>query len=117
MSDQHTDHTVLYLKIFGALACLTLLTVGISYIDFPGHIGIFVGLAIASMKAYLVASIFMHLKWEKPIIYGILGLTVFLAIVMFVLPMVDFAWTDTATPTDVAAQGPSHAVEADASNH
>lgn len=102
----HANHTALYLKIFGALAILTLLTVGISYVHLPGKSGILVGLLIACVKAGLVASIFMHLKWEKTLIYGLIGLTLFFAVFLFGLPMIDFAWTGSAQPADVAAQVP-----------
>ena len=117
MSEKHTDHTALYLKVFSALMVLTVLTVGASRIHFPGHLGMIVGVLIACLKAGLVASVFMHLKWEKPLIYGVLGLTLFFAVFLFGLPIIDFAWIDSHTPTDVAAQGPHRAPASDSSGH
>jgi cytochrome c oxidase subunit 4 len=67
-----------YLLVFGALMVGTLITVWASYIDFgtPG-INILVALIIATVKAGLVASFFMHLIDERKLIYGLLGATVF----------------------------------------
>lgn len=87
------DHTKAYLMVFGALLVLTVATVGVSYIHLSKGLGLFVGLLIATVKASLVASIFMHLKWEKPLIFAFLGLTVAAAVIMFVLPIIDSQWT------------------------
>jgi cytochrome c oxidase subunit 4 len=67
-----------YLLVFGALILGTIGTVWASYIDFgsPG-INIVVALVIATVKAGLVASFFMHLIDERKLIYGVLGATVF----------------------------------------
>lgn len=89
----HEDHEGLYLKVFGMLCVLTVLTVGVSYIHFPKPFGLLIGLAIAAGKAALVASFFMHLKWEKALIYYVLGLTAFFAVFLFVLPIADIAVT------------------------
>ncbi|OIO12063.1 MAG: hypothetical protein AUJ52_00910 [Elusimicrobia bacterium CG1_02_63_36] len=87
----HEDHEALYLKVFGMLCVLTALTVGVSYFHFPKPFGLLIGLAIAVGKAALVVSFFMHLKWEKALIYYVLGLTAFFAVFLFVLPIADFA--------------------------
>jgi caa(3)-type oxidase subunit IV len=41
---------------------------------------------IAAIKAGLVASIFMHLKWEKKIIYWVLVLCFVLFAVLMIVP-------------------------------
>lgn len=56
-----------YLNILLALLVLTIVTVAASRIDF-GNFNKLVALGIASVKAYLVATTFMHLKFEKPLI-------------------------------------------------
>ncbi len=68
MADAHSDaskHMKAYIGVFIALAVFTVLTVSASrmHVSTPMHIGI--ALAIAAFKASLVATIFMHLKWEK----------------------------------------------------
>lgn len=64
----HADvskHVKTYLLVFGALAVGTILTVLAAqiHVSTPAHITI--ALAIAVVKASLVAAIFMHLKWER----------------------------------------------------
>jgi caa(3)-type oxidase subunit IV len=48
---------------------------------------IILGLLIATFKAGLVAMIFMHLNNEKPMIYKVLGYTVFFAIGLMFLTL------------------------------
>ena len=50
-----------YLYVFGALAVLTLITVGISYLHLPIHEAVILALIVASIKGSLVAAFFMHL--------------------------------------------------------
>ena len=52
--------------VFGALLVLTLITVGVSYLDLPEVETVVVALIIATTKASLVAMFFMHLKGERP---------------------------------------------------
>ena len=66
-----------YLYVFGALAVLTLITVGISYLHLPIHEAVILALIVASIKGSLVAAFFMHLISERKLIYGVLMLTVF----------------------------------------
>jgi len=82
------EHIKIYLNVFGALAILTLVTVAVSYLELSTVEGIMLALAIASVKASLVAGYFMHLISEKQTIIWILILTfVFFLILMF-LPLI-----------------------------
>jgi len=68
MGGAHDDvgkHVQAYIRVFAVLAILTVVTVAVSRIHFPGAGNILVALAIAVVKASLVAAIFMHLKWER----------------------------------------------------
>jgi len=56
-----------YLKVLIWLLVLTVVTVGTARMDF-GIMNKVVALSIASYKAYLVATIFMHLKFEGKLI-------------------------------------------------
>ena len=87
----HHPNTKLYLMVFGALLVLTVVTVTVSYLHFPPALGIAIGLAIATVKASLVASFFMHLKGERALIYGLLCLTIIFVTALFVLPISDTA--------------------------
>ena len=66
-----------YLMVFGMLAILTLITVGISRLKLPAWEAIALGLTVAVIKGSLVAAFFMHLISERKLIYGVLLFTVF----------------------------------------
>jgi cytochrome c oxidase subunit IV len=66
-----------YLIVLGALATLTLVTVGISRLHLPSWESIALGLAVATIKGSLVAAFFMHLISERKLIYAVLLFTVF----------------------------------------
>lgn len=57
----HVHPASLYVKIFVALVFFTLLTVGLSRIHL-GHWNFFIAVVVATIKASLVATFFMHLK-------------------------------------------------------
>lgn len=66
-----------YLIVLGALATLTLITVGISTLQLPTGQAIALGLAVATIKGSLVAAFFMHLISERKLIFAVLLFTVF----------------------------------------
>jgi cytochrome c oxidase subunit 4 len=72
-----------YLAVFGALLVLTLITVGVSYLQLPTTPGVLLAIAIATAKASLVAMFFMHLKGERPMVYWALTLTAVLFVALF----------------------------------
>ncbi|MEY4508302.1 MAG: hypothetical protein RLZZ450_424 [Pseudomonadota bacterium] len=57
----HVHPAATYVKIFAALVGLTLLTVGLSRVHL-GNWNFFIAVAVATVKATLVAMFFMHLK-------------------------------------------------------
>jgi len=74
--------------VFGALLIGTVITVAVSYVDFgSAAVNIGIGLAIATVKAALVACYFMHLIDERKMIYGVLGATVFFFIGLMYLTL------------------------------
>jgi cytochrome c oxidase subunit IV len=83
-------HVRTYYKVFGALMVLTVVTVAVSYLHMPVIPAVIVALTIASFKAALVASVFMHLKGETQIVYWSLYLTAVFFVLLFALPM----WTE-----------------------
>ncbi len=76
-----------YLMVGGALLVGTAITVAVSYVNLGVAGNITLGLIIATVKASLVAAIFMHLNHEKAWIYGSLVLTVAFFIVLMFLPV------------------------------
>ena len=91
MGDAHADiskHVKAYIRVFAALAILTIVTVAASRIHFPGEGNMIVALLIAAFKASLVAAIFMHLKWEKaPSIWWVLAVCAIFFVVLIFLPV------------------------------
>ncbi len=80
------SHIGAYVKVGVALLVLTGITVGLSYVDFGSRsMNIVVGMIVASIKAGLVAAIFMHLKGEKITIWRFLWMTTIFAIGLFFL--------------------------------
>ena len=101
MSDHNIEsHIKVYWNVFFALLMFTVLTVAVSYYDFGSVFWtLFVGLAIACFKGYLVAAYFMHLNDETKTIYSILVLSAIFLAVLMTIPM---AWRSS---------GESHASE------
>ena len=93
--EHHVDPLWLYWGIFGALLVMTVVTVGASYIDF-GAANTIIAVIIASIKAFLVAFFFMHLRHDKPF-----HTLVFLAGLLFLSFLFLFTLTDQGTRNDV----------------
>lgn len=76
-----------YLLITAALFVLTVVTVAVSFVDLGGF-NVVVALAVASVKATLVALFFMHLWYDNKLymlifVIAIVILAVFIIIIMF----------------------------------
>jgi cytochrome c oxidase subunit 4 len=104
-------HAQGYIAVFAALLALTLVTVGMSYLQLPSGPTIALGLAIASAKAALVVLFFMHLKSEKPMVFWPLALTMFLFIALFAFVL----WTE-ADHIVLKSQLPTSNVQSRTSN-
>ena len=89
-STQENRHAIsikAYIATGAALLILTAVTVGVSFIHLGGWNAV-AAVGIASLKAILVALIFMHLLYDKKIFLvifsvAIVFLTIFLALTMF----------------------------------
>src|SRR5688572_94870 len=66
-----------YLTVFAALAGLTIITVIIARCHLPTWQAVSLALLVATIKASLVAAVFMHLISERKLVYGVLVLTAF----------------------------------------
>ncbi len=85
--DDHHDvskHVKKYLLVGGLLLTFTALTVFLSYVDFGSRkANMSVGMFVATIKAALVAAIFMHLNAERQLVYRILIFTGFFVFALF----------------------------------
>jgi cytochrome c oxidase subunit 4 len=86
-AEEMKQHVMKYVAIGGLLLLFTGITVLAAQLHLPRAGAIYVGLAIAGVKGFLVAGYFMHLFDEKKIIYRTLVLTA----VLF-LPLLFFPW-------------------------
>ena len=122
MSNDMKHHIKVYRNVFIALLVFTGLTVVASYIRFEEMfpnalwVGLFVGLLIAFVKAYLVAANFMHLNNEKNFIYMSLAMTVVFFFVLFLMPTL---WHNDGmtSPDHVPIQNGEVYKEVDDSHH
>ena len=76
--------------MFIALATLTMITVGISYLDLSTGPAVTLALFVALIKGSLVAAFFMHLISERKLIYAVLVFTVFFFLALIFLPLGSF---------------------------
>lgn len=84
--EEFKKHLSKYYVVFVALLCLTAITVGVSYLHLNRPLAITIALIIASVKAGLVAAVFMHLIDEKKVIYAVLLLTALFFALVLLLP-------------------------------
>jgi cytochrome c oxidase subunit IV len=75
--------------VWVALVVLTGVTVGVTHVDLGG-LALWVAMAIATLKASLVALYFMHLRYDRPV-----NLIIFLGTLLFVFLFVGMALVDT----------------------
>jgi len=78
-----------YLNVFFALMLLTALTTAAAFVDF-GSFNDVIAMAIAGTKAGLVIAIFMHVKYQSPLIriFAVAGFAWLL--IFFVLILTDY---------------------------
>ena len=87
------QHVMRYVMVGVTLLVFTGITVALSYVDFGARkANVAVAMLVATLKAGLVAAIFMHLAAEKRLIYRILFFTGFFVMGLFWLILL--AWYD-----------------------
>ena len=85
----HVVPVKVLLGVWAALMLLTFVTVAATWVDL-GEMNLALALAIATVKATIVALYFMHLRWDKP-----MNAVVFVTAIGFVLLFVLIAILDT----------------------
>ncbi|MFN3325192.1 MAG: cytochrome C oxidase subunit IV family protein [Bryobacteraceae bacterium] len=112
----HHGGPKLYLAVLLALLFLTVVTVGASMVDFGSPtVNVVIALAIATLKAALVALFFMHLAFDKPInslilLAGLLFLGVFLGFCLIDVEARDPLWPKNWKPVQEMPVAPSEGV-------
>ena len=92
----HHGGPKLYAAVLAALLVLTTITVTASYVDFGSPaVNVVMALAIASLKASLVALYFMHLRYDKPLVSIIFVSGLFFLGLLLMLTMIDAGSRDS----------------------
>lgn len=86
---QHVVPRLVYYQVFAALLALTLLTVGIAYLDL-GPLNIALALGIAICKALLVMLFFMHLRYSTHLLWIVAGAGVIWLGHLLLFTMIDY---------------------------
>jgi caa(3)-type oxidase subunit IV len=97
-----------YLIIFASLAVLTLLTVGVAYMNLPHAAGVVIALVIAALKVFLIAAFFMHLRAEHRLINWTVAACCVLVLILIVFVLPDLG----IHPAEEAARHALHDLEA-----
>ncbi len=80
-----------YILVWFALMTLTGVTVAVAGINF-GSITILTALVIASVKTYLVLTVFMHLKTESVTFKVFVGVAILFLAISFILLFSDYSF-------------------------
>jgi len=62
----HVMPVRLLIGVWGALMVLTIITVAVTSVDLGSKTNLVIAMAIATVKAGLVVTYFMHLRWDRP---------------------------------------------------
>jgi cytochrome c oxidase subunit IV len=62
----HLTPVRLLVGVFGILMVLTAITVAATYVDLGPRMNLIIAMVIATVKAGLVVTYFMHLRWDRP---------------------------------------------------
>jgi len=81
----------IYVLVWLGLMALTGLTVAVAGINIGG-LTVATALIIASVKAYLVITIFMHLRSERTVFKVFLSVAAFFLIITFILLFSDYSF-------------------------
>jgi len=87
-AEEIRSHVKVYLMIFAALLVLTLVTVGVSFLNVSIPMAIAIALVVAGIKGSLVACYFMHLISERGFVFWVLGICVVFFFALMFLPLI-----------------------------
>ena len=87
-SEHHVIPLKVYFNVLGALLVMTVITVAAARVDF-GQMNTIIAMGIASVKAFLVLSYFMHLKYDDKTYWVIFGTAIFGLLVLYFFSELD----------------------------
>ncbi len=101
----HVSSPLFMIGIFATLIVLTIVTVAVSYVDL-GSANSFVALLVATLKAGLVSTFFMHLRWDRPF-----HALVFIFSFVFLAIFIGFTNDDLSTRGEIDPNNGVHVLE------
>ena len=90
--NHHEPHVLplpVYYGIFAVLLVLTVLTYAVSFAGLPESLALGVAMLVASMKAALVAGVFMHLIWDEKLNILVFAVSVLAMLLFFGVTLMD----------------------------
>lgn len=90
-TEKHSHGYTIYLLVWFALLMLTGVTVAIAGLDL-GRFTVATALIIASIKTYLVLSIFMHIRTESLTFKVFIGVALLFLLISFALLFSDYSF-------------------------
>jgi cytochrome c oxidase subunit 4 len=94
---EHISPLPLYFGVYGALLVLTVLTVLVSLADL-GAAAIYAAMAVAMVKATLVATFFMHLKWDDKFNVFVFTSALLFMSIFFIVTALDLGFRGAVNP-------------------
>lgn len=98
--EHHGEHVTplpLYFAVYGALLVLTVITVLVSIADL-GSAAIYVAMAVALTKGTLVATYFMHLKWDDKFNVFVFTSALLFMSIFFIVTALDLGFRGQINP-------------------
>jgi len=88
---EHIISSKLYIGIWAALMCLTVITASVAFVDL-GPLNTVVALVIATLKALLVVLFFMHVKYaSEKLTKMVIVAAIFWLLILLFLSLADYS--------------------------
>lgn len=98
MSSHHISSLKILLGVATSLLLLTFLTVAVTWIQIPAPYNVIVAIAIAVVKAALVAMFFMNLYWDTKFNTLVFLLSILFLAIMVTITLMDTLFRDSGIP-------------------
>jgi len=98
MSSHHISSHFTLFSVAAALLVLTFLTVAVTWINIPEPFNVIVAIAIAVVKAALVAMFFMNLYWDTKFNTVVFLLSILFLIIFVSITLLDTMFRDAGLP-------------------
>lgn len=94
----HVVSPVTYAIVLGFLMVLTIVTVVVAYVNFPGLWNLVIALGLATIKGTIVTMWFMHVKYSGKLIKIVIVTSLLFLVLMIFGTLMDVWTRDNVTP-------------------